>query len=1034
MVEQFRNYCVQTKIVRCGFLWKKATKRPIPSVDSHCESAVGGVRNESWELGSTPSVTYNRLFLQQDPIFSSEGVPILRVVSGGFRSRVYKNQPVLPFFFRMCRIVALLLFCASSLMAWAQQDVVTQIRVIGNRRIPRETVLARLFTHPGDTYDPATIERDFNSLWNTGYFENLQIAREDTPKGIILDIIVKEKPTIREINYKGLNSVSTSDVLDRFKKEHVTGLSVESPYDPTKLARGVDVIRALLAEHGHQFATVKPEIKTIPPSSVSINFNVKEGPTVKVGNITFTGNHAVGSRDLRAAMKNLRPVGIPHSIVLENIFARTYDASKLEEDTERVRRALQDRGYFRAGVNDPITHIRNEGGLSFFTFRPRQGKRIDIRIPVEEGLRYRLGGVTFTGNTHVQNVKALRAQFPTKDGELFNATAIGKGLDNLRKAYNSLGYINFTAVPTPRVDDAKHLVYLDIDIDEGKPFTVSRIEFQGNTITRDRVIRRELLLEEGATYNSNQWEQSLLRLNQLDYFDPLKVDQDTEEHTDNENGTVSLLLKVHEKGKNSIGLNGGVSGLSGTFLGLNYSTNNFLGLGETLSLQGNIGNLARSVVFAFTEPYLRNKPTSVGFQLFSRKTDFNSARNFATVSGQAQNLTAAQQSLTQNYNQSSTGLNFSVSYPLRRSFKRVGLTYSWDKSTIQTFSQASANLFETLAFRSGQIQGSNALEGIYTSSVSLSYSYNKVGPSIFRPRFGTDVSAAFVLAGLFGNVRYFTPVVQYKHFIAMRGLHPDRDGRNVLGFRVQGSYIQGYSGDVAPPFSRFYSGGDNELRGFDVRGATPYAFIPVRQNITLTNPDGTPVPIDPSNFTLGNILIPIPIYRPVSVGGDIKMTSNIEYRIPIAGPVQFEIFDDFDITSVVRQSQLRQSVEGADQLNSPLYGCTSYFNGACQGGQAIQFINLIRPIAGTNVVPRMSIGGEVSAMLPIVNAPFRLYYAFNALRLFENVQGESLITRSMFPAGGAGDYTYQEAITAYDSLLHFREPKKTFRLSVSTTF
>ena len=511
--------------------------------------------------------------------------------------------------------------------------------------------------------------------------------REDTPKGVVLDVIVKEKPTIREITYKGLNSVSTSDVLDRSKKEHITGFSQESPYDPTKLARVIDVIRALLAEHGHQFATVKPDIKTIPPSSVSVIFNIKEGPTVKVGNITFTGNHAVNSRDLRAAMKNLRPVGIPHSIILENLFARTYDASKLEEDTERVRRAMQDRGYFRAGVNDPITHIRNEGGLSFFTFRPRQGKRIDIRIPVDEGLRYKLGGVTFTGNTHVQNVKALRAQFPTKDGEYFNATAIGKGLDNLRKAYGSLGYINFTAVPTPRIDDAKRLVYLDIDIDEGKAFTVSRIEFQGNTITRDRVIRRELLLEEGQVYNSNLWESSLLHLNQLDYFDPLKVDQDSDIHPDNENGTVSLLLKVHEKGKNSIGLNGGVSGLSGTFLGLNYQTNNFLGLGETLSVQGNIGNLSRNLLFAFNEPYLHNKPISLGFQVFSRKSDFNSARNYASVTGQSNALSAAQSSLTQNYNQSSTGVNFSVSYPLRRSFKRVGLTYSWDKSTITTFSQ-----------------------------------------------------------------------------------------------------------------------------------------------------------------------------------------------------------------------------------------------------------------------------------------------------------------------------------------------------------
>jgi outer membrane protein insertion porin family len=997
---------------------------------------VGSVRKQTPELGSTPSVTYNRLFPEPDPIFSSEGVPILRVVSGSLRSRFPQNQPA-RFFLRMCRIVGLLLFCGSSLIAWAQDaaqpNTIVQIRVIGNRRIPRETVLARLFTHQGDPYDPATIERDFNSLWNTGYFENLQIAREDTPKGIILDVIVKEKPTIREINYKGLNSVSTSDVLDRFKKEHLTGFSQESPYDPTKLARAVDIIRALLAEHGHQFATVKPEIKNIPPSSVAVNFNIKEGPTVKVGNITFTGNHAVPSRELRASMKNLRPVGIPHSIFFENLFARTYDASKLEEDTERVRRAMQDRGYFKAAVADPITHIRNEGGLSFLTFRPRKGKRIDIKIPVEEEQRYKLGGITFTGNTHVQNVKALRAQFPTKDGEWFNATAVGKGLENLRKAYNSLGYINFTAVPTPRPDEAKHEVFLDIDIDEGKPFTVSRIEFQGNTITRDRVIRRELLLEEGSLYNSNLWEQSLLRLNQLDYFDPLKIDTDSEQHIDPENGTVSLLLKVHEKGKNSIGLNGGVSGLSGTFLGLNYATNNFLGLGETLSLQGNIGNLSRSAVFAFNEPYLRNRPISVGFQLFSRKSDFNSARNFASVTGNA-NLSAAQQSLTQNYNQSSTGLNFSLQYPIRRSFKRVGITYSWDKSTITTFSQASANLFQTLAFRSGQIQGPNALEGIYTSSVSLSYVYNTVGPTLFRPHYGTDISAAFQLAGLFGNVRYFTPVVQYKHFIGMKGLHPSRDGRNTLGYRVQASYIQGFSGDVAPPFARFYSGGDNELRGFDVRSATPYGFIPVRTNITLTNPDGTPVPIQPGNFTLGNILIPIPIYRPVSVGGDVKLTTNIEYRIPIAGPVGFSIFDDFDITSVVRQSQLRQSVEGADQLNSPLYGCTSYFNGACQGGQAIQFNNEIRPISGTNFRPRMSVGGEISAMLPIVNAPFRLYYAYNVLRLFEDRQGESLITRSMFPAGGAGDFTYAEAISAYDSLLQFREPRKTFRLSVSTTF
>src|SRR6201998_383736 len=118
-----------------------------------------------------------------------------------------------------------------------------------------------------------------------------------------------------------------------------------------------------------------------------------------------------------------------------------------------------------------------------------------------------------------------------------------------------------------------------------------------------------------------------MRLNQLDYFDPLKVDQDSETHQNAENGTVDLLLKVKEKGKNSIGLNGGVSGLGGSFLGLNYQTNNFLGLGETLTLQGNVGDVSRNVRFGFNEPYLRNRPLNVGFQIFNSKYDYNSTQN-----------------------------------------------------------------------------------------------------------------------------------------------------------------------------------------------------------------------------------------------------------------------------------------------------------------------------------------------------------------------------------------------------------------------
>ena len=951
---------------------------------------------------------------------------------------------------RFARILLSVALATTAATAVAQQpQTIESIRVIGNRRIPKETVLARLFTHPGDPYDPISIERDFNSLWNTGYFENLRIEREDSEKGIILDVFVKEKPTIREINYKGLNAISQSDVLDRFKKEKV-GLTVESQYDPAKILHATTVLKDLLSEHGHQFATVKLDIKDIPPASVQVNFNVKEGPTVKVGEIKFVGNQHLSGLLLRRAMKNLKPIGIPYSIIFENIFSQTFDASKLEEDTERVRLAYRDKGYYNAAIEEPRTQIRDEGGLNWFTFRPNKGKRIDILMPVEEGARYKLGTITFTGNKAVANTRALRAQFGVKDGEWFNATLVSKGLENLKKAYGQLGYINFGAIPKPVFDDAKKTVSLEIDIDEGKPFYVSRIEFTGNTITRDKVIRRELMLDEGSVYNSQLWEYSLLRWNQLEYFEPLKVDQDSEAHQDAEAGTVDLLLKVKEKGKNSIGLNGGVSGLSGAFLGVNYQTNNFLGLGETLSLQGNLGNVARTFQFGFSQPYVRNRPLNVGFQLFNSKQDFNASKNYQATTGQSANLSSAQQSLTQNYNQASTGLTFSLSYPLRKhAFQRVGMTYSLNKSTITAFSTASQTFFQTISFRSG-IQGSNALTGIINSNASFSYIYNTINNPM-RPRSGKEFTAVFQVAGIGGNLRYISPLIAYKRFTSMHYLMPSASGRNVLGLRAQLGHVEGFGGDVAPPNNRFYSGGEGDLRGFDIRGATPYGYVPNRVSVQLTNPDGSCVPRDPNNPQLNQCLqIPLPVYGIASIGGDTNFTANAEYRIPIAGPVTISFFDDFGVDAALLHSQLKQSPEGFASLTAPLYGCPVYNNGACQGGipgSQVGFVQNIRPIAGTNFVPRMSLGGEISVIMPVINAPFRLYYAYNPLRLYEEPFCNSvtlggnksscsaqLITRDLFPPGGAGDYTYNEAIQAYGARYLFREPRKTFRLTVSTTF
>jgi outer membrane protein insertion porin family len=924
-------------------------------------------------------------------------------------------------------------------MAWAQ-GLIEDIRIHGNRRIPADTIRSRMFTHPGDVYDQAGIERDFNSLWNTGYFDDLRIEREESAKGWILHVYVKEKPTIREIKYIGLNAVSQSDVLDKFKELKV-GLSQESQFDPTKVKRAEVVLKELLAAHGRQFATVTTEIRQIPPAAVGITFNIKEGPKVKVGKITFEGNKKVPTSYLRGAMKNLKPVGVPHSLILENLFARTYDATKLSEDAERVRFAYQDKGYFKAIVEDPKTKIRDVNGVAwYFPVKGQHGKSVDITVPVEEGDRYRLKEITFSGNKAITNVAAMRRVFKTKDGDWFNRSEVSKGLDELRKAYSALGYINETNIPNTEIDDEHKTITLKIDVDEGKQFFVRRIEFSGNTTTRDKVIRRELALEEGQIYNSRLWEMSLLRLNQLNYFEALKPEQDSEVHQEAASDTVDINLKVKEKGKNSIGLNGGVSGLAGAFVGLNYQTNNFLGLGENLTLSASLGNYQRNFMFGFTEPYLFDKPIQTGFTAYDRTYKYNQAQQAAISSGQKQTLPTAYLSSLQNYSQSSKGFTLSSSYAVHRSFRRYSLTYSWDTSNITTYTPASQNYFEYLAFRS--VGGPNALQGIVTSKLVPSISMSTIDNPM-RPHRGHSYFAGIDIAGIGGNVADIRPIGEFKKFIPMKGLHPNKLGMQTLGIRLQGSFITGYGGKTAPPFERFFQGGDTDLRGFDVRSVSPTALISDKTTVALINPDGSTVPLDPNNSRLGPYTVTVPIQRLVFPGGDTSLIANVEYRIPIAGPVTFALFADSGMNMALRQSQLRLSDQLTSQLDTTPFGCSgnvvTVVNGQniianCSGTQHQQFSQDITPLAHTNYVLRMSTGAELQIILPVVNAPFRLYYAYNPFRVDTEAPQAGLLTRSMFPAGEAGTTTYLNTLATFNPSYRIREPRKTFRFTVATTF
>ena len=569
----------------------------------------------------------------------------------------------------------------------ADRNRIEAIDFRGARRIPQATLRALIYAKKDDVFDEQALRRDFMLLWNTGRFDDIRLEVEDGRFGKIVRFVVTERRIVRSIKYDGLKSITMSEVLERFKDRRV-GLSTEANYDPNKVQRAVVVLQEYLAERGRQYAKITPEVFQIPPSSVVITFLVDEGPKVKVGDITFDGLSAFSPRIVRRSMANSKPIGIPYSIFFESLFSKAFDSVKLEEDKQRLANFYQERGYFRTRVIDTQITMRDVGGGKFripLFYPNKPGKRADLHLTVEEGPQYKLNDIKFEGVKLFRTPETLmRPLFQMDKGDIFSTKKLREGLDNLRKLYGEFGYIDF--VPEPSFDPVANTdqMNLTLSVDEGKQFFVRRIEFSGNTTTRDKVIRRELLMDEGDMFNTRLWEVSILRLNQLGYFDALKNEEATDIKRDNRTNTVDLTLSVKERGRNTVGLTGGVSGIAGSFVGLNYSTNNFLGLGETLSLSSQLGDRIQDVVFSFTEPYFLDKPIQAGFTVYTRRFNFDQGREVSLFSGR--DLTPIFDSLGSanrlNYSQNGYGFSFFGSTQLKRSFARVGLSYGYDNSNI----------------------------------------------------------------------------------------------------------------------------------------------------------------------------------------------------------------------------------------------------------------------------------------------------------------------------------------------------------------
>jgi outer membrane protein insertion porin family len=832
------------------------------------------------------------------------------------------------------------------------QQLVESVDIQGNRRLRDDDLLYYIKTRAGDVYDQAQIERDLRELLSLNFFDKVatKVFTEPGVRGGVNVIFqVSELPIIRDLQFEGLEAVPESDVLKAFREQRV-GISKESVYNPVNAQKGIRVIRELLASKGFPNATVTVDDEEVSATSTAVTFKVDQGNRSRIVEIEFEGNQVFKDSELRGALLLVKETGIITRFQGSDIL----DLRKLQYDLQKnVRSYMFSKGYFQARIGEPqiVGLGYRRTGLPLINlpipFITSKDDTLKIIVPVTEGKVFRVGELKVEGNSIFSSERILQ-YVGLKKGEIADGKRLQEAVyEDLKKVYGSQGFVLYDAEFIPEFKDnpanaAEGIVDITISIEEGRQFRLRRLEFTGNTFTRDKILRREVLMNEGDIYNQIALETSVIRLNQTQYFDPIDKDQDVEIRTNQDQGDVDLVVKVREKGRQQISLNGGISGIGGSSFGLEYSTNNLLGRGEVLSIQFGVGNRQQALNISFQEPYFRDRPISVGFSIFAQRYKFfgegtRLTQNTALIEDLLTDPNAQLSTDASNlFTQSTYGVTMFATAPLseilfkkRRftQFSRVGLTYQFSATSI-TDPQVNQTGDITQ-----QIPVIFEQPNIITSRITGSFVYDSRQPSpngIDTLR-GTQLSASFALAGLGGDVRTYQPTIQFSQFIPVRR-KKDRENTEVFAYRIIAGTVGSYATSAKirnanslafiggiPVYERYYLGSEFDIRGYQTRAIGPIApfdsFLTTQNIVVSNNISGEPVAAPGLDDRTREELAQLGTLTGASgsnpaalnnnfryIGGDTQLLGNFEYRIPIFGPISFAAFADIGSVFNLRSS------------------------------------------------------------------------------------------------------------------------------------
>ncbi|MCF6196169.1 MAG: outer membrane protein assembly factor BamA [Emcibacter sp.] len=637
--------------------------------------------------------------------------------------------------------------------SYDNRDIISDVVVEGNQRIESDTVKSYIFVRKGDLYNEKQVDRSLKSLFNTGLFSDVKIGRS----GKTLVIKVSENPIINRIVFEG-NKYKKDDKL--YEEIHLRPRIV---FSRSKVRADVQRLLEIYRRGGRFAASIEPKVIQLDQNRINLVFEITEGPKSSIGKINFMGNSIYNNDDLRAVLRSKESRWWKFLTSDD-----TYDPDRMAFDKQLIRDFYRSRGYADFRITSAVTELAPNKETFF------------INYTVEEGVLYHFGEVKVESQIPDLDSDILSLLVFTRKGKLYNSELIDDTVEYLTSVAGLKGYAFVNVRPRIKRDRENQTVNITYIVNKAPRVYVERVEIHGNVRTHDRVIRREMRLIEGDSYNSSKMKRSEIRIKSLGFFKEVEIDQ--VEGSSNDKTVLEVTVEEQATGELSVGA--GFSSRESFLFDFSIRERNLLGRGQDLRFGSRISSRRKELDIGFTEPYFLGRPVVAGVDLFYRDNSFREA-NFTQISLGMGLRTAFQ--ITEYVVMSSR-------YNLRR-----------DEIDIPSAFLASRSPFTT-----------TNIGTFTTSSIGYGLSFDNLD-NRQKPNRGHRAVINQDIAGLGGNVKYIRTQANYNYFVPIHG-------RWIFGVKAEGGHILGLGQDVRIN-DRFFLG-NPRMRGFQQAGIGP------RDNLT----------------------------------------------------------------------------------------------------------------------------------------------------------------------------------------------------------